>query len=55
MIPRVSTRGTRLLIAAGEPVAGLEELPLLVRSLVETAPETLVVSPVLVGGVAGSP
>jgi hypothetical protein len=40
---------TRLLIAAGEAVAGLEELPPLVRRLVETAAEILVVSPVLVG------
>jgi len=49
MISRVSTRGTRLLIAAGQAVAGLEELPPLVRRLVETASEILVVSPVLVG------
>ena len=38
-----------MLIAAGEAVAGLEELPPLVRRLVETASEILVVSPVLVG------
>ena len=42
-------RGTRLLIAAGEAVADLEELPALIRRLVETASEILVVSPVLVG------
>jgi hypothetical protein len=38
----------RLLIAAGEAVAGLEELPPLVRRLIEASSEILVVSPVLV-------
>jgi hypothetical protein len=45
----VSERGTRLLIAAGEAVAELEELPPLVARLIEDASEILVVSPVLVG------
>jgi hypothetical protein len=47
--PGVSTGGTRLLIAAGEAVADLENLPTLIRRLIETASEILVVSPVLVG------
>jgi hypothetical protein len=41
--------GTRLLIAAGEAIADLEELPPLVLRLIETSSEILVVSPVLVG------
>ncbi len=41
--------GTRLLIAAGEAAAGAEELPPLVRALIETASEILVMSPTLVG------
>jgi hypothetical protein len=45
----VSTGGTRLLIVAGEAVAELEKLPALIRRLIETASEILVVSPVLVG------
>jgi hypothetical protein len=45
----MSERGTRLLIAAGEAVADLEELPPLVLRLIETASEILVLSPVLVG------
>jgi hypothetical protein len=45
----VSTGGPRLMIAAGEAVADLEELPALIRTLIETASEILVVSPVLVG------
>ncbi len=49
MICSMSTGGTRLLIAAGEAAAGLEELPPDVRKLVEGAAEILVVSPVLVG------
>ena len=40
--------GTRLLIAAGEAAAEAEELPPLVRALIETASEILVMSPVLV-------
>jgi hypothetical protein len=51
MISGVSTGGPRLLIAAGEAVAGLEELPPLIRRLIEAASEILVVSPVLVGRV----
>ena len=43
------TDGTRLLIAAGEAVADLDELPSLIRRLIESASEILVVSPVLVG------
>jgi len=49
MIMGVSTGGTRLLIAAGEAVADLEELPPLIRRLIETTSEIHVVSPVLVG------
>jgi hypothetical protein len=45
----VESRQTRLLIVAGQAVAGIEELPPLIRKLVETASEILVVSPVLVG------
>jgi hypothetical protein len=45
----MSSGGQRLLIAAGEAVAGLEELPALIRGLVESASDILVVSPVLVG------
>jgi hypothetical protein len=45
----MSSGGQRLLIAAGEAVAGLEELPALIRGLVESASGILVVSPVLVG------
>jgi hypothetical protein len=44
-----SDAGARLLIAAAEAVADLEELPPIVRQFVETAAEILVVSPVLVG------
>jgi hypothetical protein len=33
----VSTRGRRLLIAAGEAVADTEKLPALIRRLIETA------------------
>jgi hypothetical protein len=44
-----SDHGTRLLIAAGEAVADLEELPPLIRRLIETAAEIVVVSPVLLG------
>ena len=45
----MSTGETRLLIAAGEAVADLDELPDLIRGLIESASEILVVSPVLVG------
>jgi hypothetical protein len=41
--------GTRLLIATGEAVADIEELPPLVRGLIETASDILVVSPILAG------
>jgi hypothetical protein len=44
-----SERGPRLLIAAGAAVADLEELPPLVRQLIDVAAEIMVVSPVLVG------
>jgi GABA permease len=45
-----SDAGTRLLIATGEAAASLEELPPLIRSLIETAAEIVVVTPVLVSG-----
>jgi hypothetical protein len=44
-----SERRPRLLIAAGEAVAELDELPALVRTLVDNASEILVLSPVLAG------
>jgi hypothetical protein len=44
----MSQGGSRLLIAAGETVSGLEELPAIIRRLIETASDILVVSPVLV-------
>jgi hypothetical protein len=40
--------GTRLLIATGEAAANIEEVPTLVRSLVQTASEIVVVTPILV-------
>jgi hypothetical protein len=40
---------TRLLIITGSAVADVEELPPLVRSLIQTASEILVVTPVLPG------
>jgi hypothetical protein len=40
--------GTRLLIAAGGPAASEEELPRLVRALIESASEVLVMTPMLV-------
>ena len=40
--------GTRLLIATGEAAASVEELPPLVRALIDTASEVLVMTPVLV-------
>jgi hypothetical protein len=49
MILGMSTGETRLLIAAGEAAADLEKLPALIRRLIETASEILIVSPVLVG------
>jgi hypothetical protein len=42
-------RGTRLLIVTGAAVADVAELPPLVRSLIESASEILVVTPVLPG------
>jgi hypothetical protein len=43
-----ATGRTRLLIATGEAAAGVDELPPLVRTLVQSASEILVVTPVLV-------
>ena len=40
---------TRLLIATGEAAAEVEELPRLVRALIQTASEILVIAPILVG------
>jgi hypothetical protein len=45
----VAERGTRLLIVTGAAVAEVAELPALVRSLIESASEILVVTPVLPG------
>jgi hypothetical protein len=42
-------RGTRLLIASGATAADVEELPPLIRALIGTASEILVMTPVLVG------
>jgi hypothetical protein len=42
------TDGTRLLIATGEAAASVEELPPLIRALIESASEILVMTPVLV-------
>lgn len=42
-------RGTRLLIVTGAAVAEVEELPPLIRSLIDTAAEILVVTPMLPG------
>lgn len=44
-------QGTRLLIVTGAAVADVAELPPLVRSLIESASEILVVTPVLPGRV----
>jgi hypothetical protein len=43
-----ATGESRLLIAAGEAVASVEELPPLIRTLVQSASEILVVTPILV-------
>ncbi len=43
-----SNEGARLLIATGEAVAAVDELPPLVRSLIENASEIVVMTPVLV-------
>jgi hypothetical protein len=45
----MAERGTRLLIVTGAAVAEVPELPALVRSLIESASEILVVTPVLPG------
>ena len=48
--PDVSvTPETRLLIATGEAAANVDELPVLVRALIESASEILIITPVLVG------
>jgi hypothetical protein len=47
--PGVSaTRQTRLLIATGEAAANVEELPPLIRTLIQGASEILVITPILV-------
>ena len=45
-----SDRASRLLIATGEAAASLEELPTLIRALIESASEIVVVTPMLVSG-----
>jgi len=53
MIPRVaSPGGTKLLIATGAAAADVEDLPPLVRALIGTASEIVVMTPVLVGRLA---
>ena len=42
-----SSEGTRLLIATGAAAAAVEEVPPLVRALIGTASEVLVMTPVL--------
>ena len=44
-----SVEKTRLLIATGEAVASVDELPPLVRALIDTASEILVMTPILTG------
>jgi hypothetical protein len=44
----MATRGTRLLIATGEAAASEDELPRLVRALIENASELLVMTPMLI-------
>ena len=44
-----SVKETRLLIATGEAVASVDELPSLVRALIDTASEILVMTPILTG------
>jgi hypothetical protein len=44
-----SRTGTRLLIATGEAAASQDELPQLVRALIDSASEVLVMTPVLIG------
>jgi hypothetical protein len=43
-------RARRLLIATGEAAASLEELPPLIRALIQSASEIVVVTPMLVSG-----
>ena len=43
-----ATDQRRLLIATGEAAENVDELPLLIRTLIETATETLVITPILV-------
>lgn len=43
-----ATGETRLLIATGEAAADVDELPALIRTLIESASEILVVTPILV-------
>lgn len=45
---------TRLLIVTGAAAADVEQLPPLVQSLIESASEILVVTPVLPGRFSGS-
>jgi hypothetical protein len=45
-----SDRALRLLIATGEAAASLEELPPLIRALIQSASEIVVVTPMLVSG-----
>jgi hypothetical protein len=40
----------RLLVATGEALADIDELPPLVRGLIDTASEVLVITPILPGG-----
>jgi hypothetical protein len=50
MIRRMAAQsGTRLLIATGEAAASEDELPRLVRVLIESASELLVMTPTLIG------
>lgn len=42
--------GTRLLIATGEAAASVDELPPLVRGLIDSASELLVMTPILASG-----
>src|SRR5688572_17253056 len=48
----VVSAGTRLLIATGEVAADVEELPPLVRVLIQAASEIVVMTPVLVSRLA---
>jgi hypothetical protein len=49
-----STEERRLLIVTGAAAADIEELPPLVRSLIESASEILVVTPYCRAGFSGS-